>query len=101
MDGIAFLHVISAFGVIVLLLCALAALPYYESFLRLPGAGRRLVSVVETTALANASCLHVVKILDQYYVVGSSSGQVSVLCPLPKESVEEHLVVGRIRTRVR
>ena len=50
-------------------------------------ADRRLVSVVETTALAPNTTLHVVKIAEKYYAIGGGSGHLSLLCELPTEQV--------------
>jgi len=48
---------------------------------------RRLVSVVESTMLAQNTTLHVVKIAEKYYAVGGGSGHLALLCELPAEQV--------------
>ena len=50
--------------------------------------GGRLVSVLETTLLPNASSLHVVRVADRYVVIGRSSGHIATLCEVPPESIE-------------
>jgi hypothetical protein len=101
MDGSTLPRLFCALGVIALLLWALSAVLRYEPFARLAGSGRRrLIDPVETTALANGAFLHVVKILDRYYVLGSSSGAVSVLCPIAKDDVEARLRGNKARPSV-
>jgi hypothetical protein len=56
-----------------------------------------LIDPIETTALSNGASLHVVKILDQYYVLGAAGGAVSVVCPMPREGVEAHMRALRAR----
>lgn len=48
---------------------------------------RRLVSVVESTFVAQNTTLHIVKIGSKYYAVGGGSGHLSVLCEVPAEDV--------------
>jgi flagellar biogenesis protein FliO len=49
---------------------------------------RRLVTVVESTFLAQNTTLHVVKVADRYYLVGGGSGHVATLAEVPAEQVE-------------
>jgi hypothetical protein len=101
MDGSMLVRLLGTFGVVALLLCALAALLRYEPLTRvLSSPRRRLVHPIETTALSSTSALHVVKILDRYYVLGSSSGGVNVVCPIEREGVETHLRALRARPSV-
>lgn len=51
-------------------------------------ADKRLVSVVESTFLSQQTTLHVVKVLDKYYLVGGGSGHVSTLAEIPADQVE-------------
>ncbi len=53
--------------------------------------GRRLMTVIETTPLPNASSLHAVKVGERYIVVGRSGSSMSMLCELPAETVEAWL----------
>ena len=94
-------RLLGTFGVIALLLCALAAVLRYEPLNRLLSSPRRrLINPIETTALSSTSSLHVVRILDRYYVLGSSSGSISVVCPIEREGVEAHLRALRARPSV-
>jgi flagellar biogenesis protein FliO len=52
---------------------------------------RRLVTVVESTFLAQNTTLHVVKAGDRYYLIGGGSGHVSTLAELPGELVDPWL----------
>lgn len=54
-------------------------------------AGGRLMTVVETTSLPNASSLHAIKVGERYIVVGRSGNYISMLCELPPETVEAWL----------
>ena len=49
---------------------------------------RRLVTVVESTFLAQNTTLHVVKAGDRYYLIGGGSGHVSTLAEVPAEQAE-------------
>lgn len=51
------------------------------------GVDRRLVSVVDSTVLAQNTALHIVKIGSKYYAVGGGSGHLSMLCEVPPEEV--------------
>lgn len=98
MDESTPVRLLGSLGVIALLLCALAALLRYEPLTRRLSSGRRrLIDPIETTALSSTSSLHVVKILDRYFVLGSSSGGVHVVCPIEREGVEAHLKALRSR----
>lgn len=49
---------------------------------------RRLVTVIESTALAQNTALHVVKVGERFYLVGGGSGHVNTLAEVPSEQVE-------------
>lgn len=51
-------------------------------------ADKRLVTVVESTFLAQNTTLHVIKVADRFYLVGGGSGHVSTLAEVPAEQVE-------------
>ena len=51
------------------------------------GGGRRLIAIVETAYLPNASFVHVIKIGDAYAVVGQSASHIAKLADVPSESV--------------
>src|SRR5579864_4611993 len=50
-------------------------------------ADKRLVTVVESTSLAQNTTLHVIKVVDRYYLVGGGGGHVSTLAEIPSEQV--------------
>lgn len=52
---------------------------------------RRLVTVIESTVLAQNTTLHVVKAGDRYYLIGGGSGHVSTLAEVPAEQVDPWL----------
>jgi flagellar biogenesis protein FliO len=52
---------------------------------------RRLVTVIESTFLAQNTTLHVVKVGDRYYLIGGGSGHVNSLAEVPAEQVEPWL----------
>ncbi|HKE36495.1 MAG TPA: flagellar biosynthetic protein FliO [Candidatus Baltobacteraceae bacterium] len=54
-------------------------------------ANRRMVTVLESTALSQHSSVHVVKVGQRYLLVGGSNGNVSMLAELPNEDVEAWL----------
>lgn len=51
-------------------------------------ADKRLVTVIESTFLAQNTTLHVIKVGDRFYLVGGGSGHVSTLAEVPSEHVE-------------
>jgi flagellar biogenesis protein FliO len=89
MEGMTVFRIVSAIGVIALLLYALAAVQRMD--LRLGRGGRRMLSVIETAALPNGASLHVVKIVDEFYVIGRGGADVSLLCQLPADRVKSYL----------
>jgi flagellar biogenesis protein FliO len=52
---------------------------------------KRLVTVVESTFLAQNTTLHVVKVGDRYYLLGGGSGHVTNLAEVAAENVEPWL----------
>ena len=52
---------------------------------------KRLVTVVESTFLAQNTTLHVVKVADRYYLVGGGAGHVNTLAEISPEQVEPWL----------
>lgn len=61
-------------------------------------ADKRIVTVVESTPLAQNTALHVVKVADRYYLVGGGSGHVSTLAEVPSDQADsfvEQLRRGR------
>ena len=54
-------------------------------------ADRRLVTIVESTFLAQNTTLHVVKVGEQYYLIGGGAGHVNNLGEVPAAQVEPWL----------
>lgn len=52
---------------------------------------RRMVTVIESTFLAQNTTLHVVKVGERYYLIGGGSGHVNTLAEVPAEQVEPWL----------
>ncbi|HEV3155118.1 MAG TPA: flagellar biosynthetic protein FliO [Candidatus Baltobacteraceae bacterium] len=49
---------------------------------------KRLITVVESTFLAQNTTLHVVKAGERYFMLGGGSGHVATLAEIPAEQVE-------------
>jgi flagellar biogenesis protein FliO len=89
MEWMVWLRAISALALIALLLWGLYWGVRFVSHGRLLTLGRnRLVSVVESTFLAQNTSVHVMKIGTRYYLVGASSGHVALICEIPRDEVE-------------
>jgi flagellar biogenesis protein FliO len=54
-----------------------------------------LVSVVESTVLAQNVTLHVVKVADRYYLVGGGSAGVTQIADVPADAVEPYIETQR------
>jgi flagellar biogenesis protein FliO len=54
----------------------------------LVSAERRLVTVLESTMLAQHSTVHVTKVGNRYYLLGAGNGHVEMLGELPADEVE-------------
>ncbi len=87
-DGYLILRTIYALAVVALLLLGLW---WIARTLRrgriVMGADKRLVSVIDSTYLAQNTSLHVVKVADRYFVVGGGSGHVSLISEVPADAV--------------
>jgi flagellar biogenesis protein FliO len=57
--------------------------------------GRRLVTVVESTFLAQNVTVHVVKVGDRYYLVGGGSAGVTHIADVPSDAVDPYLETQR------
>ena len=57
--------------------------------------GRRLVTVVESTFLAQNTTLHVVKVGDRYYLVGGGSAGVTHIADVPPDTVDPYIETQR------
>jgi flagellar biogenesis protein FliO len=90
------LNVVWALALVVLLLFAMA---YIARALQrgrvVMTSGRRLVSTIESTGLAQNVAVHVVKVGERYYLVGGGTAGVSLLAELPREEVEPYLNAQR------
>jgi flagellar biogenesis protein FliO len=62
----------------------------------LASADRRLVTVIESTALAQHSAVHVVKVGQKYFLIGASNGHVSTLGELSGDEIETWLSEQRV-----
>jgi flagellar biogenesis protein FliO len=58
-------------------------------------AGKRLVTVVESTQLAQHVTVHVLKVADRYYLVGGGSAGVTHIADIPPESVDPYIETQR------
>lgn len=58
---------------------------------RLEGGGGKLVTLLETTYLPGAASVHVLRVVDRYYVVGRGASEISTLCEIPADRAEAHL----------
>lgn len=58
--------------------------------------GRRLVSTIESTALAQNVTVHVVRVADKYFLLGGASGSVSLLAELPPGEIEPYIEAQRV-----
>ena len=61
----------------------------------LASAGRRMVTVLESTALAQHVAVHVVKVGTRYFFVGGGNGNVSTLAELDAAEVDTWLAQQR------
>jgi flagellar biogenesis protein FliO len=59
------------------------------------GTDKRLVSVVESTFLAQNVTLHVVKVGDRYYLVGGGSAGVTHIADVAPDAVEPYIETQR------
>ena len=57
--------------------------------------GKRLVSVVESTALSQNTTVHVVKVGDRYYLIGGGSAGVTHIADVPSDVVDPYIETQR------
>ncbi|HWT07142.1 MAG TPA: flagellar biosynthetic protein FliO [Xanthomonadales bacterium] len=89
-------HVLSAFAVIALLLVGLTYGARTLNRGRLVAAtGKRLVTVVESTVLAQNTSVHVVKVGDRYYLIGGGSAGVTHIADVPSDAVDPYIETQR------
>lgn len=92
MSGNFWVNYILALVVVALMLGGLYALVRGLARGRLlASANRRLVTVLESTALAQHTAVHVVKVGKNYFLLGAGNGHVSTLGELSGEDVETWL----------
>ena len=90
------LQVIWAFALIALLLVAMMYVGRAIQRGRIVGStGRRLVSTIESTALAQNVTVHVVRVADKYFLVGGGSAGVALLAELPASEIEPYIEMQR------
>ena len=86
------LQVIWAFALVALLLVGMVYVG--RAFQRgriVGGLGRRLVTTIESTALAQNVTVHVVRVGDKYFLVGGGSAGVAMLAELPASEIEPYI----------
>jgi flagellar biogenesis protein FliO len=89
-------HVLWAFAVIALLLVGLTYAARALNRGRLvSAAGKRLVTVVESTVLAQNTSVHVVKVGDRYYLIGGGSAGVTHIADVPSDAVDPYIETQR------
>ena len=91
------LQIIWAFALVALLLIGFLYIARAIQRTRIVGSvGRRLISTVESTALAQHVAVHVVKVGERYLLVGGgSNGTLSLLAELPPDEVDAWLAAQR------
>jgi flagellar biogenesis protein FliO len=89
-------HMVWAFAVVALLLVGLTYAVRTLNRSRIVAAsGRRLLTVVESTALAQNMTVHVVKVGDRYYLIGGGSAGVTHIADVPSDVVEPYIETQR------
>ena len=85
-----------AFAVVALLLVALTYVVRMLNRSRIVAAsGRRLITVIESTALAQNMTVHVVKVGDRYYLIGGGSAGVTHIADVPSDVVDPYIETQR------
>jgi flagellar biogenesis protein FliO len=91
------LQVIWAFGLVALLLVGMAYIARTIQRGRLvANSARRLVTTIESTALAQNVTVHVVRVAGKYYLVGGGSGGLALLTELPADEIDPFVESQRI-----
>jgi flagellar biogenesis protein FliO len=89
MDIAFVVQVVWAIALVVLLLVAMGYIARTVQRGRLVAAtGRRLITTIESTALAQNVTVHVVRVADKYYLVGGGTAGVALLAELPSGEIE-------------
>jgi flagellar biogenesis protein FliO len=91
------LKIVWAFALIALILVAMMYVGRAVQRGRVVGSvGRRLVSTIESTALAQNVTVHVVRVADKYFLVGGGSAGVNLLSELPASEIEPYIEAQRL-----
>lgn len=86
------LQVIWAFALVALLLVGMVYIARAFQRSRIVGGlGRRLITTIESTALAQNVTVHVVRVGDKYFLVGGGSAGVALLAELPADEIEPYI----------
>jgi flagellar biogenesis protein FliO len=92
MDLFFLLRVVSAFALVALLLVGMTYVVRALSRGRLiVAANRKLVTVIESTFVAQNVTLHVVKVGDRFYLLGGGSGGITKIDEVPAELAQHWL----------
>ena len=90
------LQVVWAFALVALLLAGMIYLARAFQRSRITGVlGRRLITTIESTALAQNVTVHVVRVGDKYFLVGGGSAGVNLLAELPASEIEPYIEAHR------
>lgn len=90
------LRAISGLALVAFLLLALYYVVRFLSQGRLLTLGRaRLMTVIESTFLAQNTSIHVVKMGGRYFLIGAGSGHVALISEIPPEEVEPFVEARR------
>jgi flagellar biogenesis protein FliO len=91
------LQIIWAFALVALLLVVMTYVMRSVQRGRLVASvGRRLISTIESTALAQHVTVHVVRVADKYFLVGGGSAGVSLLSELSADEIEPYIESQRL-----
>ena len=90
MDIAFVLKVIWAFALIAMVLVAMAyvARAIQRGRIVQGVSGKRLVSTIESTLLAQNVSVHVIRVADKYFLVGGGTAGVALLAELPSAEIE-------------
>jgi flagellar biogenesis protein FliO len=96
MDIAYVLRVVQAFALVGLLLFGIVYLGrIFQRGRMVAGRGSRLVTTIESTALAQNVAVHVVRVGEKYFLVGGGSAGVALLAELPAAEIEPFIEAQR------
>jgi flagellar biogenesis protein FliO len=98
MDIAYVLHIVWAFALIALVLVGMMYVgrAIQRGRVVAGSGGRRLVSTIESTALAQNVTVHIVRVGEKYFLVGGGSAGVNLLSELPASEIEPYIEAQRI-----